>query len=69
MNPGTNFISQQEASHSLRQLNVVASTGALLEAAQKGDAELLRLLIAAGVDANETDAYGRTPLHKATGYF
>ena len=69
MNPGTNFISQQEATYSLRQLNVVASTGALLEAAQKGDEELLRLLIAAGVDANETDAYGRTPLHKATGYF
>lgn len=44
------------------------NTQALWNAAKQGDAEVLRTLIAKGVDVNVRDKNGWTPLHVATQY-
>ena len=46
-------------------LNILFTRGTLASAALKGETEMCRILIDHGVNINEQDQYGFTPLHEA----
>ncbi len=58
---------QEAAKRQLQQQNITPEkyNTALLEAAEKGNSELITFLITAGADVNTADKYGYTPLYRA----
>ncbi len=60
-------ISKEVAQAELQQKGISAAEydSKLIEAAENGDDELVKLLIAAGADVNKANKYGNTPLYRA----